>query len=96
VLLSGEDEMFVFGGAYNTAFGKMVMDPTTGHLRFTAQEIEAVGKVSAVESERAMSIGTGSAGGFRDPLRARPVDPAPADPQASNPRNTLETRNEKH
>ena len=33
--------MFVFGGAYNTAFGKMVMDPTTGHLRFTAQEIEA-------------------------------------------------------
>jgi HK97 family phage major capsid protein len=54
--------------AYNTAFGKMVMDPTTGHLRFTPQEVEAVRKVSAVESERAMSIGTGSAGGFAIPF----------------------------
>jgi HK97 family phage major capsid protein len=53
---------------YNSAFGKMVMDPTTGHLRFTAREVEAVRKVSAVEEERAMSIGTGSAGGFAVPF----------------------------
>jgi hypothetical protein len=53
---------------YNSAFGKMVMDPTTGHLRFTPQEVEAVRKVSAVESERATSIGTGSAGGFAIPF----------------------------
>ena len=54
--------------AYNTAFGKMVMDPMSGHLRFTTQEVEAVRKVSTVESERAMSIGTGSAGGFAIPF----------------------------
>jgi hypothetical protein len=46
----------------------MVMDPTTGHLRFTPAEVEAVRKVSAVEAERAMSIGTGSAGGFAVPF----------------------------
>jgi hypothetical protein len=28
--------------AYYSAFGKMVMDPTTGHLRFTPKEVEAV------------------------------------------------------
>jgi HK97 family phage major capsid protein len=54
--------------AYNTAFGKLVADPTTGHLRFTPQEVEAVRKVSAVQAERAMSIGTGSAGGFAIPF----------------------------
>lgn len=54
--------------AYYSAFGKMVMDPTTGHLRFTPKEVEAVRKVSAVSEERAMSIGTGSAGGFAIPF----------------------------
>jgi HK97 family phage major capsid protein len=53
---------------YSSAFGKMLMDPTTGHLRFTALEVEAVRKVSTVEQERAMSIGTGSAGGFAVPF----------------------------
>jgi HK97 family phage major capsid protein len=53
---------------YNSAFGKMVMDPNHGHLRFTPREVEAVRKVSAVEAERSMSISTGSAGGFAVPF----------------------------
>jgi hypothetical protein len=32
--------------AYLTAFGKMVMDPTSGHLRFSAEEVEAVRAVA--------------------------------------------------
>ena len=40
---------------YNTAFGKMVADPMTGHLRFSPREVEAVRKVSQVEQERAMA-----------------------------------------
>jgi HK97 family phage major capsid protein len=54
--------------SYLSAFGKLVVDPMSGHLRFTPQEVEAVRKVSAVEEERAMSIGTGSAGGFAVPF----------------------------
>jgi HK97 family phage major capsid protein len=53
---------------YNSAFGKMVMDPMSGHLRFSPREVEAVRKVSAVQEERAMSIATGSAGGFAVPF----------------------------
>ena len=52
---------------YLSAFGKMIVDPTTGHLRFSPREVEAVQKVAAVQAERAMSIGTGSAGGFAVP-----------------------------
>jgi HK97 family phage major capsid protein len=52
---------------YLSAFGKMVADPTSGHLRFTPRETEAVQKVSAIQAERVMSIGTGSAGGFAVP-----------------------------
>jgi HK97 family phage major capsid protein len=59
--------------AYLTAFGKMVSDSTTGHLRFSPEEVEAVRRVSAVESERAMSIGTGSAGGFAVPFQLDPT-----------------------
>jgi HK97 family phage major capsid protein len=53
--------------AYLSAFGKMVVDPAQGHLRFSPDEVEAVRRASAVEAERAMSIGTGSAGGFAVP-----------------------------
>ena len=53
---------------YLTAFKKMLQDPTTGHLRFTPAEVEAVRVAGAVESQRAMSIGTGSAGGFAVPF----------------------------
>ena len=44
---------------YDSAFSKMVMDPTTGHLRFTPQEVEAVRIVSAVGAERVLVMGTG-------------------------------------
>jgi HK97 family phage major capsid protein len=54
--------------AYLSAFKKLVADPTSGHLRFTPAEVEAVRVVSGVQSERAMSIGTGSAGGFAVPF----------------------------
>ena len=52
---------------YMSAFGKMLADPTTGHLWFGPREVDAVRKVSAVMQERAMSVGTGSAGGFAVP-----------------------------
>jgi hypothetical protein len=35
---------------YLSAFGKMVMDPTTGHLRFSQQEVQAVRDVAQVEA----------------------------------------------
>ena len=40
----------------------------TGHLRFSAEEVEAVRRVGQVEELRAMSVGTGSAGGFAVPF----------------------------
>jgi HK97 family phage major capsid protein len=58
--------------AYLTAFTKMLADPTTGHLRFSEEEVEAVRLVSQVQEERAMSIGTGSAGGFGVPFTLDP------------------------
>ena len=54
--------------AYLSAFTKMLADPTTGHLRFSSEEVEAVRLVSQVQEQRAMSIGTGSAGGFGVPF----------------------------
>ena len=57
----------VSSASYLSAFGKMIVDPTTGHLRFSPREVEAVHKVSAIQAERAMSICTGSAGGFAVP-----------------------------
>jgi HK97 family phage major capsid protein len=54
--------------AYNHAFGKTVADPTTGHLRFTPEEVAAVQRVGSVEVTRAMAIGTGSTGGFAVPF----------------------------
>ena len=53
---------------YFSAFGKMCVDPTTGHLRFAPQEVEAVRQVAQVSGQRAMSIGVGSAGGFGVPF----------------------------
>ena len=58
--------------AYNNAFGKMVLDPTTGHLRFSAQEVEAARRVSAIEAERALSVGVTTAGGFAIPFTLDP------------------------
>jgi HK97 family phage major capsid protein len=57
---------------YHSAFGKLVSDPLTGHLRFSPQEVAAVRGVSAVMPERAMSEGTNSAGGFAIPFTLDP------------------------
>jgi HK97 family phage major capsid protein len=54
--------------AYLSAFKKLIKDPLTGHLRFTPAEVEAVRVAGAAESQRAMSIATGSAGGFAVPF----------------------------
>jgi HK97 family phage major capsid protein len=57
--------------AYSSALGKMITDPVTAHLRFTAWKVEAVRTTSAVEAERAMST-SGSAGGFAMPFTLDP------------------------
>jgi HK97 family phage major capsid protein len=57
---------------YLSAFTKMVADPQSGHLRFSPHEVDAVRRVSQVESERALSVGTGSAGGFAIPFALDP------------------------
>jgi HK97 family phage major capsid protein len=58
--------------AYNSAFGKMLMDPTHGHLRFTSREIGAVQAVNAVEIERGLVSGVGAQGGFAIPFTLDP------------------------
>src|SRR5207253_2517279 len=50
--------------AYNSAFGKMLADPQSGHLRFTPAEVEAVRVASAAEAQRNLNVTTGSAGQF--------------------------------
>jgi HK97 family phage major capsid protein len=57
--------------AYHDAFGKIITDPTHGHLRFTPAEVAAVQRVTAVQEERAMST-SGSAGGFAIPFTLDP------------------------
>jgi len=57
---------------YNSAFGKLLADPVLGHNRMTKEEVAAVQKVNAVEAERAMSIGTTTAGGFAVPFTLDP------------------------
>jgi HK97 family phage major capsid protein len=59
--------------AYNSAFGKLVTDPTHGHLKLDAGEVEAVRRVNDGMIMRAMSIGTGSAGGFAVPFQLDPT-----------------------
>lgn len=58
--------------AYNSAFGKLIADPTSGHLRFEPQEVEAMRVVNRVEAERAMSVGVTTAGGFAIPFTLDP------------------------
>jgi HK97 family phage major capsid protein len=59
--------------AYRSAFGKLLADPTQGHLRFTPAEVEAVRITSKIESTRAMAEGTGSTGGFALPIEIDPT-----------------------
>jgi HK97 family phage major capsid protein len=57
---------------YNSAFGKLLADPHSGHLRFNPQEVEAVRRVTAAEEMRGLVEGTGSAGGFAIPFTLDP------------------------
>jgi HK97 family phage major capsid protein len=57
---------------YLSAFWKLVKDPTTGHLRFTPQEVQAVQEATAADELRTMSVGVGSAGGFGVPFQLDP------------------------
>lgn len=60
--------------AYSTAFGKMLADPTSGHLRHTPEETAALQRVVKVQAEeRAMSVGTTTAGGFAVPFALDPT-----------------------
>ena len=59
--------------AYATAFGKILADPTNGHLRHEPAEVEAMRAVARVETERAaMAGGADATGGFALPLTLDP------------------------
>lgn len=57
---------------YKNAFGKILADPTHGHLRFSARERDAFDRVNQVLLERSLVEGTGSAGGFAVPFALDP------------------------
>jgi HK97 family phage major capsid protein len=57
---------------YHSAFGKMIVDPQNGHLRFSPAEVAAVRKVTQIQEERALITTTGSAGGFAIPFTLDP------------------------
>jgi HK97 family phage major capsid protein len=68
--------------AYRRAFMKLIRDPMHGHLRMSADEVEAMRRVSAVQAEqaqmdglaeRAMGVSTGSAGQFALPVELDPT-----------------------
>jgi HK97 family phage major capsid protein len=59
--------------AYGTAFCKMLQYGEGASLRMSPREIESFRIVSQVEAERAMSDGTGSAGGFAVPITIDPT-----------------------
>jgi HK97 family phage major capsid protein len=59
---------------YGPAFGKLLRDPVMGYSRMTREEVDAIQRVNAVESERAaLAVGTGSAGGFALPISVDPT-----------------------
>lgn len=59
--------------AYESAFMTLLRDPAHGHLRFSAQEVDAVRRVTLAGEQRAMAEGTGSAGGFALPFTLDPT-----------------------
>jgi len=59
--------------SYESAFEKILRNPTTAHFRFTAAEVEAVQRVTRIEQERALVEGTPSAGGMAVPLVLDPT-----------------------
>ena len=58
--------------AYDSAFGKLLMDPMHGHLRFNPLRSRQFGRSAAIQAERALSL-TGSAGGFAVPFALDPT-----------------------
>jgi HK97 family phage major capsid protein len=58
---------------YERAFWKRVMRPDTAQFEMTAAEAEAMRTVAQVELERAMSVGTTTAGGFGVPFALDPT-----------------------
>ena len=58
---------------YMRAFSKVMTDPQLGHNRLTPEENAAIQRVSPVQAERSMAIGTGSAGGFLLPFQLDPT-----------------------
>lgn len=65
--------MAVGDPAYNSAFGKVLADPVTGHLRFSPEEVEAFRTAVQVTEERAMAEATGAAGQYALPLTIDPT-----------------------
>ncbi len=57
---------------YATAFLKLLQFGTAASMRMSPAELRAVEVVTRVESERAMDVGTGSAGGFAVPISIDP------------------------
>jgi HK97 family phage major capsid protein len=58
---------------YESAFWKRLTRPNTAQFEMTPEEAEAMRTVAQVEAERAMSGGTGSAGGFGVPFTLDPT-----------------------
>jgi hypothetical protein len=50
------------------AFIQLLRDPTHGHLKLSAKQADAVRTVSALQQERAMSVGVAGSGGFAIPI----------------------------
>jgi HK97 family phage major capsid protein len=57
---------------YSSAFGKMIADPNSGHLRFTPAEVEAARVAAQAEEQRNLNVTTGSAGQFAIPFALDP------------------------
>jgi HK97 family phage major capsid protein len=73
---TGVDSRYIAAVAnphYSTAFGKLVRDPQTGHLRHTPQEVEAMRLVNEAKQERGLVGGVGAQGGFALPITIDPT-----------------------
>jgi len=58
---------------YNSAFGKLLMNPTSGHWTLTREESMAIQAVQAIEAERVVQAhGTGAQGAFALPFTLDP------------------------
>jgi HK97 family phage major capsid protein len=58
---------------YESAFGKLLLHPQDAHIRMTPRELESVRTVTQVMSERAMSEGVTTAGGYGVPVAVDPT-----------------------